>query len=205
MKIHFNIESLPMIAKFNRSILRNDINMTDLTFERAVTDAREMSSDRILSNRSISHARHVILELFHLAIQTEADVLLCAGWFDPDCYDSSIVEKAKQLLDQGQSIHGIAENTKPEILADSPFAKMLADPKNTNSSLSVVDPKKIAGGFLHFTLAGDNAYRFEEDHKLATALLSFNRPTTVSILKDEFDFFKSSSTQLSDVAPSKKS
>ena len=109
------------------------------------------------------------------------------------------------MLDQGQSIHGIAENTNPDILADSPFAKMLADPKNTNSSLSVVDPEKIAGGFLHFTLAGDNAYRFEEDHKLATALLSFNRPTTVSILKDEFDFFKSSSTQLSDVAPSKKS
>jgi hypothetical protein len=75
-----------------------------------------------------------------------------------------------------------------DALSTSGFAKVISN--SENGSISLVDPEALAGNFLHFTLIGDSAYRFEEDHDLAKALLSFNRPETVSSLKVEFNLYR---------------
>jgi len=165
--------------------------MTDLTFERAVTVARETKSDRILSNRSLTHASHVVFELFNLAIDLRVDVKMSSGFFNPGCYNSSIVSKAKELMKLGCRIDGVAEKQYKDKIIHSEFATLLSKAENERASLRIIDPQDLAGNFLHFTLVGDTAYRFEQDHDLAKALLSFNRPETVSSLKEEFELYKS--------------
>lgn len=168
--------------------------MADLTFERAVTSAREELSERILSNRSMSHARHVILEMYSLAIELRANVKMTSGSFNPICYDDEVVAKATKLLEVGGSIDGIVDVRSRALLSNSKIAGLLANPLIEGASLYYIDTASIADEFSHFTLVGDGAFRFEEDHELAKALLSFNQPDTVKSLLAEFEVYKQSST-----------
>lgn len=159
------------------------LNSIDMTFERAVSTARIESDSRTLSNRSMVHAGHVVSELFKLALDRSAGVLICSGRLNENCFNDQVREHAQTLLDSGQTVSALVTDLPDDALAENLFAKLLYE--HANGSLRAL-PQEHCLGVSHFAVVPEWGYRFETDHDLATAFLSFNQPNVASELSSEF-------------------
>lgn len=161
----------------------------DQTFENAVTQARISRSTNTLTNRSILHAKHVVKELLQLAIEEKADVYVSSGHLNSGCFTDDVLKLGDRLISRGQKITVVVEETDEKKLRRNAFASLVA----SQSEASLFKPRAETNTeyFSHFIVVDGKGFRFETDHQLAKAVLSFNQPDMAEDLKDEFQYYLS--------------
>lgn len=155
------------------------------SYERAIEDAFQNRSSRILDNYSIDHARVVIDSLLKLAIEDKLDVCIVAGSLDSQCYNdfTPLLDKIAQ---NGNSVRAIVVEKLIDELSENKFAQKLI----LHDKFELVVLSNYHGS--HFLVVGNSGFRFEESHPQAKALLSFNQPDIAKKLVDLFnDLFAS--------------
>jgi len=143
---------------------------SDKTFEDAVTRARKNRSQKVMTNRSILHARHVISELLQLGLEEKHEVFIVSGTLNESCYDPLTKYVPKYDAIGLPIVCWVTDISVTEAIGS--FAQALKNSKC--SSLHQIPFKN--GSPPHFIVVGQVAYRLETDHASAQAILSFNDP-----------------------------
>ena len=148
-----------------------------MAFENVVTQARKSKSSKVLTNRSISHARHVIREMLEFGLEHEETVNIVSGSLNDECY-STISDIVPKFNDKEILIHVWVTDVPAENITNS-FTNAIRE-SDTATLNDFPNTSKIAP---HFVVVGEQAYRLETDHKSAKAILCFNDPSLAATLK----------------------
>jgi hypothetical protein len=170
--------------------------MSDTAFERAIESARKSNSDRVLSNSSISHASFVMKQLFEFAADNSMPIRICSGALNKKCFDDVLSATAEGLLEKGIPIEVIVTDLPANEVAENTFANTLLKSESPQARLWALNKEEIGDNYSHFAVVGDRAFRFEVDHSLAKAFVSFNQPNIGEEILEEFETLKSSSASI---------
>jgi hypothetical protein len=168
-------------------VVRSD--MVDRSFELAVTHARKTRASELLSNRSASHARHVMLELFDLAIELKANISIVSGRLNNVCYGTELTNKLASAIAAGVKVEVIVTELTPEQVRAHEFGiKLIGAPGcAAYVSAGIIDISDAP----HFCVVHGHGFRFETDKDSAEAALSFGRPAIAKTLEEMFAMLKS--------------
>ncbi|WP_424944297.1 hypothetical protein [Aliiroseovarius crassostreae] len=166
----------------------------DTTYETSVTEARKSRSSRILDNLSLLHAEHVVKELFQLALEEKADVMISSGTLNSKCYSGQVYNLAEKLLQQGGKITAVVDDPTHLDIEGNRFAMLIAN--QSDEHLFALNTDRIDDEISHFCVVKGHAFRFETDHSLAKAKLSFNQADIAGDLSEEFEFYRANSTPI---------
>jgi len=156
---------------------------TDRTFEIATTAARKTRSRKVMSNRSIYHARHVLSELLELGLTLKEPVYIVSGTLNDYCYND-LAKFVAQYDKLGLGINVWVTDVDPSEI-DNDFATALRGSINCNLQKCDETDRDMP----HFAVLGGTAYRLETEHKNAKAIFSFNDPSLGQRLQEMAESF----------------
>jgi len=144
---------------------------TDRTFEIATTAARKTRSPKVMSNRSIYHARHVLSELLELGLKLKEPIYIVCGALNDYCYND-LAKFVAQYDRLGLGINVWVTDVEPNDI-DNDFATAL----RKSECCTLKKCSETDRDMPHFAVLGATAYRLETEHKTAKAVFSFNDPS----------------------------
>lgn len=171
----------------DQGVVRSDL--VDSSFELAVTHARKTRSSELLSNRSASHARHVMLELFELAIEHNASISIVSGQLNAVCYGVELTSKLESAVSAGVKVEIIVTDLTPEQVRTHGFGRTVIGSPGCAAYVSV--GSSDISDAPHFCVVHGHGFRFETDKDSAEAALSFGGPTIAKTLEGIFVMLKS--------------
>lgn len=139
-----------------------------------------------ITNSSEEHALLLFEKMLEVAVREKQDIKIFSGCLEENFY-TKLIEKAKQVLDQGNAISIVIANSKQKDINTHAFIKALKPYKGKGFEVKTLTGNNKNAKFPHYLLVGNATYRVEIDDGLRKAIANFNDPQTGKLIAEQHE------------------